>query len=71
MSPEAKPQTFKEALDGLEKIVAQIESGRVELEESVKRYEEGMALIKQCRAILNQAEQKIQQLHAEEEQQEA
>ena len=71
MSPQAKPQTFKEALDGLEKIVAQIESGQVELEESVKRYEEGMALIKQCRAILNQAEQKIQQLHAEEEQQEA
>ena len=71
MSPPAKPKTFKEALDGLEKIVAQIESGQVELEESVKRYEEGMALIKQCRAILNQAEQKIQQLHAEEEQQEA
>ena len=71
MSPPAKPKTFKEALDALEKIVAQIESGRVELEESVKRYEEGMALIKQCRAILNQAEQKIQQLHAEEEEPEA
>jgi exodeoxyribonuclease VII small subunit len=70
MSPPTKPKTFKEALDGLEKIVAQIESGQVELEESVKRYEEGMALIKQCRAILNQAEQKIQQLHAEEEREE-
>ena len=70
MSPPTKPKTFKEALDGLEKIVAQIESGQVELEESVQRYEEGMALIKQCRAILNQAEQKIQQLHAEEEREE-
>ncbi len=51
--------TFEQALGRLEKIVEQIESGRIGLEESIARYEEGVRLIKQCRAILDAAEQKI------------
>ena len=57
--PKAKP-TFEEALAQLETIVERIESGEIPLEESIERYAEGIALIKQCRAILDQAEQKIQ-----------
>jgi len=54
--------TFEQALGKLERIVEQIESGRIGLEESIARYEEGIRLIKQCRAILDAAEKKIQLL---------
>jgi exodeoxyribonuclease VII small subunit len=55
--------TFEEALTQLEKIAEQIEEGKIGLEESIDKYEEGMALVKQCRAILSKAEQRIQKLH--------
>ena len=55
--------TFEEALKQLETLAEQIERGQVGLEESIKKYEEGMALVKQCREILAKAEHRIQQLH--------
>ena len=54
--------TFEQALGKLERIVEQIESGQIGLEESIARYEEGIKLIKQCRTILDAAEKKIQLL---------
>lgn len=54
--------TFEQALEQLEKIVAQIEEGKVSLEESIEKYAQGIKLIKQCRAILDKAEKKIQLL---------
>jgi len=54
--------TFEEAMAKLESIVSQIEEGKVSLEESIEKYAEGMELVKQCRAILDQAEKKIQVL---------
>jgi len=54
--------TFEQALGKLEKIVEQIESGQIGLEESIARYEEGTTLIKQCRTILDAAEKRIQLL---------
>ena len=54
--------TFEQALGKLERIVEQIESGQIGLEESIARYEEGVALIQQCRTILDAAEKKIQLL---------
>ena len=53
---------FEEALKQLETIAEQIEEGKIGLEESITQYEQGMALVKQCREILSKAEQKIQQL---------
>ncbi len=61
-----KQPTFEEALAKLESIVEAIEQGKVGLEESIERYEEGMALIKHCRKILAGAEQKIQKLQLAE-----
>jgi exodeoxyribonuclease VII small subunit len=58
----AKKLTFEEALKALEEIVAKIESGQVPLEKSIEMYAEGIALVKQCRAILDSAESKIQLL---------
>ncbi len=57
-----KKLTFEQALKQLEGITEQIERGAVGLEESIAKYEEGMGLITQCRAILTKAERKIEQL---------
>lgn len=63
MSTENSQQmTFEQALVKLETLVGEIESGRVSLEESITKYEEGTKLIEKCRLILNQAEKKIQLL---------
>ena len=57
-----KKPTFEEALARLEVIAEQIEQGKIGLEESITQYEQGMALVKQCRDILSKAEHKIQKL---------
>ncbi len=63
MVENEKPKlTFEQAIEKLEEIVAEIEEGKVSLEESIERYGEGAELIRQCRRILNQAEKKIQLL---------
>ncbi len=53
---------FEKALARAEEIASAIERGDVGLEDSIKQFEEGMALIKQCREVLDAAEQRIQQL---------
>ena len=50
----------------LEQIVRDLEGGETGLEESLARYEEGVALLKRCFGQLRQAEQKIMQLTGEE-----
>ncbi len=59
---EDKPMTFEDAMGQLEKIVEQIASGKIGLEETMDRYEHGMELVKKCRGILERAEQRIQVL---------
>jgi len=54
--------SFEQALQRLEQIVDEIEQGQVPLEESIDRYAEGIALVKQCRTILRKAEEKVQLL---------
>ncbi|HEY3245153.1 MAG TPA: exodeoxyribonuclease VII small subunit [Phycisphaerae bacterium] len=57
-----KPLSFEEALKRLETLAEEIEQGKIGLEESIARYEEGMLLVKQCREILSAAELRIMQL---------
>lgn len=54
--------SFEDALQQLERIAQEIEEGKIGLEESITRYEQGMTLVKQCRDILAKAELKIQRL---------
>ena len=54
--------SFEDALQQLETVADRIEQGKIGLEESINEYEQGMALVKQCRAILAKAELKIEQL---------
>lgn len=56
--------SYEEAVALLESIIDRIESGEAGLEESIKEYERGAALIKRCRSILDRAEQRIEQLDA-------
>jgi exodeoxyribonuclease VII small subunit len=62
---KAEP-TFEQAIEQLEAIVERIESGEVGLEEAIKQYEQGAALIKRCRSILGAAEKKIAELKVED-----
>ena len=54
--------TFEQAMAKLEAIVRDVEEGKIGLQESIKRYEQGMGLLKRCREILSEAEMKIQKL---------
>jgi exodeoxyribonuclease VII small subunit len=64
MSSKPKPREteldFEGAMDRLEKIVEQMESGKLPLEDLIVRYEEGMNLVKVCQERLAKAEQKIE-----------
>jgi exodeoxyribonuclease VII small subunit len=64
MSSKPKPReaelNFEAAMDRLEKIVEQMESGKLPLEDLIVRYEEGMNLVKVCQERLATAEQKIE-----------
>lgn len=51
---------FESAMDRLEAIVEQMESGKMLLEELIVRYEEGMKLVKICQERLASAEQRIE-----------
>jgi len=60
-SPAKKAEiSFETAMERLEKIVEEMESGKMLLEDLLVRYEEGMKLVKVCQDRLAQAEQKIQ-----------
>ena len=59
MSGDSSP-TFEETLKKLEEIVSYLESGKADLDSSLVKYEEGVRLLRQCRNILAQAEQKIE-----------
>ncbi len=54
--------SFEEALKALEEIVARLESGRVELEESITIYERGAALKTHCERKLKDAEARIEKI---------
>lgn len=54
--------SFEEALRQLEEIVARLESGRVELEESITIYERGAALKAHCERKLKDAEARIEKI---------
>ena len=58
----SKTPDFEASLAQLEKLVARLESGELGLEESLKAFEEGVKLTRQCQETLNTAQQKVQQL---------
>ncbi|MBO4453295.1 MAG: exodeoxyribonuclease VII small subunit [Clostridia bacterium] len=59
--------SFEQSLARLEEIVKALESGNVPLEDLIKLYEEGTALVKACSEILNAAEEKVKILRPDGE----
>jgi len=59
---------FGEALSQLESIVRELESGDLELEDSLERYQRGVGLLRACRDRLKDAEAKVTSLLEEIEQ---
>ncbi|WP_133491850.1 exodeoxyribonuclease VII small subunit [Alcanivorax sp. 24] len=51
---------LEESLDNLEALVERMESGDMTLEESLRAFEEGVKLTRQCQQALSRAEQKVQ-----------
>jgi exodeoxyribonuclease VII small subunit len=67
MGETADGRTFEESLVDLERMVRELEDGRLGLDEALTRYEQGVALIKSCYNHLRQAEQRILQLTGTDE----
>jgi len=59
VNPSDESPSFEEALAELERIVHDLEEGSIGLEESLARYEQGVALLKRCYTQLRDAEQRI------------
>lgn len=53
---------FEKKLTRLEEIVTKMESGDLALEDSLKFFEEGVKLSRECNTQLSQAEQKVKVL---------
>ncbi len=54
--------SFENKIKRLEEIVSKIESSEIELEDSIKLFEEGVKLSKDCQGALDQAEKKVKVL---------
>jgi len=50
---------FEENMKQLEQIASELEKGDLDLDTSVKKFEEGMKISKSCSKILEDAEKKI------------
>ncbi len=57
---------FEDALARLEQIVHTLEAGNLPLEESLKAFEEGIALARHCAKYLEEAERRIELLTRDE-----
>jgi len=59
-------QVFEDDLKKLQKIVEELASGKLTLQDSLKKYEEGVKLIQGCQAVLKEARRKVELLMKKE-----
>ena len=62
MSKEKKAVDFEQQLASLEDLVESLESGELSLEDSLKSFEQGIKVARDCQAALKSAEQKVEVL---------
>ena len=55
-------ENFETSLMNLEKIVAELESGQLSLEDSLERYKNGIDLITHCNKLIDKAEKEVVKL---------
>ncbi len=59
---EKKNKTFEDALNELEVIVKELESGNIDLDKAIDKYSKAMALAKLCNDKLNNATEKVNKI---------
>ena len=60
MTKTAKAIDFEQQLKNLEELVATLESGDLSLEDSMKSFEQGIKVARECQQALKEAEQKVE-----------
>jgi len=60
-------KNFESALEDLEQVVEQLESGELALEDSLAAFEKGVGLVKYCNQKLNEVEKKVELLVKDKE----
>ena len=63
---KTKTPKFEEALARLEKIVSEMESGDLQLDDMLKKFEEGRKLVQLCSAELESIRQRIEKVTSSE-----
>ena len=64
--PKKSAASIESKLNDLEKILEELESGNLELDESLKKFEKGVKLSRECQKTLEEAELKIKVLMGDE-----
>jgi exodeoxyribonuclease VII small subunit len=64
---ETTNKNFEAALEELEQVVEQLESGELPLDDSLAAFEKGVGLVKFCNQKLNEVEKKIELLGKDKE----
>lgn len=61
---EKKPELpdFEKSLEELEALVAQLESGELNLDQSLQHFKRGVELTRHCQAVLEHAQQVVEEL---------
>jgi exodeoxyribonuclease VII small subunit len=62
MSDEHAPGSLEASMKRLESIVSELEQGDSSLEDSLKKFEEGILLGKRCKEILDKAQLRVKTL---------
>lgn len=65
MTDDTPAESFEARMDELEKLVEQLESGDLELADSLDRFRRGIELSRQCREMLDAARNSVEELSAE------
>lgn len=61
----AKKKTFEKAMEQLEQVVVDLETGDIPLDKALQKFEEGMVLSKYCADRLDETEKKVSLLLAD------
>jgi exodeoxyribonuclease VII small subunit len=60
--PKDKLPDFEKALEELESLVEQLESGELSLDQSLSQFKRGVELTRHCQGVLDEAQQVVQKL---------
>jgi len=63
---QEQQQSFEQTLAELETLVEQLESGELQLADSLEKFKRGIELSKQCRVMLDKAQQTVDEVMDDE-----